>query len=111
MVRDDPAGRIRSSLQVHIDGARRLWESGEIVEHYWAFVEWRERLARWRSRCGALLIDDFEREAVLEFFGGLQLRDAPEANWHRVMRRDLRALSDMIELLVALQSTLLGRGA
>jgi hypothetical protein len=111
MVRDDPSGSIRSSLQAHIDVARGLREDAELVDDYEGFIEWRDLLAHWRSSCGALLLRDFEREAVLEFFRGVRIRDTHEDRWRRGIHAGMRELMNMIELLCALQSTLMARGA
>jgi hypothetical protein len=51
------------------------------------------------------------REAAEEFYRATLVQYLPRAQWRQSLRGVLKAIEDMIELLVTLRATLLDRGA
>lgn len=106
MIRDDPTGSLRASLQDHLDAAEALRARAHSVCDHCGFLDWRAQVADWRAHCAELLRSEFEREAFEEFRRGMLMRDLPPEQWRDGLRADTRGLGNMIELLTSLRNTL-----
>ena len=110
VVRDDRAGTLTAALTTEIDAAHRLLESAGLIRDNASFEHWQDQFWVWRTRCGAKLQRGFEREAAAEFYGGTVVRSFPKERWREARRAAVKAVEDMIQLLVTLRATLQGRG-
>jgi hypothetical protein len=106
MIRDDPTGSLRASLQGHLDAADALRARAHGVFDHCGFLAWRAQVADWRAQCAGLLRGEFEQEAFEEFRRGMLMREVPQERWRDGLRVDMRGLGNMIELLASLRNTL-----
>jgi hypothetical protein len=111
LIRDDHAGTLTASLGSEIEGAHQLLEFAELFVDEFGFGRWREDFAAWRSHCGGMLRANFALEAAQEFYRGTFVPNLPAAQWRQRLRANVKAIDDMIQLLVTLRATLQGRGA
>lgn len=111
VIRDDRAGTLTAMLTREIDAARRLLESADVLTDHIGFEHWRELFDAWRTCCGEMLRRYLALEAAEEFYKGTFVRDVPGTQWRQRLRAGVKAVEDMIELLVTLRATLQGRGA
>jgi hypothetical protein len=110
MVRDDKTGTLRTSLQAHINTSHRLLGDAEDIYEPDQLTGWRERLTAWRTAAAVTLEAGFEQEAVLEFLRATAETETVPAGWQNTLSADTRRLRNALELLVALQATLIGHG-
>jgi len=110
LVRDDRAGTLAAGLAREIEAARVLLADAETARDRTAFDRWQDRFWGWRTRCGAALQAGFQREAAEEFYGGTLIRDYPATQWCEARRAAIKAVEDMIQLMLTLRHTLSGHG-
>jgi hypothetical protein len=110
LIRDDLAGTLTVGLTREIDNARELLEFAGLVVDEFGFGRWRVDLEQWRTSCGEMLRTYFAQEAAAEFYRGTFVREVPGRDWRQRLRAGVKAVEDMIELLVTLRATLAGRG-
>jgi hypothetical protein len=110
LVRDDRAGTLAAGLARHIDAARVLLADAETIRDGTGFDRWQDRFLTWRTRCGVALQTGFLPEAAEEFYGGTLIRDYPKTQWRDARRAAMKAVADMIQLMLTLRHTLSGHG-
>jgi hypothetical protein len=98
-------------LDRHVEVAARLHSGGALISNRSEFVLWRRACSRWRDACLVTLGQEFEREAAREFLSASTLAGLTAEGWRRTLQNDVLRLSNAIELLIALRSTLGSRGA
>jgi hypothetical protein len=111
LIRDDLAGTLTVGLTREIEGARELLELAGLVVDEFGSGRWQADLEQWRTSCGEMLRTYFAQEAAAEFYKGTFVREVPGPEWRQRLRASVKAVEDMIELLVTLRATLAGRGA
>jgi hypothetical protein len=110
-IRVDPTGSVSTTLDRHVDVARRLHSGGALISNRSELALWRRAFSRWRDACAVTLGQEFEQEAAREFLSASTLAGLTAEGWRRTLQDDVLRLSNAIELLIALSSSLGSRGA
>jgi len=105
MVRRDTTGQLTPAVEDSLQGGRELLDCARAIEDEAAFERWRKAKTQWTRHTARMLTLRFEPETVQEF---IRANDTLGETWEQLLRAELAAMRNAIDLLRMLRSTLRG---